>query len=88
MGTEVQKEKKVTPVQCKVTSDRMDKSRVATMESIIKHERYGKYQRRRTKLMFHDEANLSKLGDMVLITPSRPYSARKRFVLLEVVKKA
>lgn len=79
------KEKKSRPLQGTVTSDRMDKSRVATIERTVKHPRYGKYVKRRTKIMFHDENNQSKIGDSVLIMPSRPYSAQKKFDLLRVV---
>lgn len=85
---QVQEEKKSKPVFGVVTSDKMDKSRVVTVERLVKHARYGKYLKRRTKLMFHDEQNLSRIGDSVLIIPSRPYSNRKRFNLLKVVNKA
>ncbi len=81
-------EKKSKPVFGVVTSDKMQKSRVVTVERLVKHPRYGKYLKRQTKLMFHDEKNESRIGDSVLIIPSRPHSARKRFDLLKVVKKA
>lgn len=81
------KEKKAKPVQVVVTSDKMAKSRVGTIEHTYKHPRYGKYMRRRTKLMFHDENNESKQGDIVLISSTRPLSARKKFTLLKVVRK-
>jgi small subunit ribosomal protein S17 len=80
--------KTARPVRCVVTSDKMNKSRVGTVDRLVKHERYGKYMRRRTKIMFHDEQNVSHAGDEVLITQTRPLSARKKFQLLEVVKKA
>lgn len=80
--------KKSKPLLGVVTSDRMAKSRVATIERFVKHPRYHKYIKRRTKIMFHDEKNEAKVGDSVLIMPSRPYSARKKFDLLRVVKPA
>lgn len=80
--------KKARPVRCVVTSDKMNKSRVGTVDHLIKHVRYGKFLRRRTKIMFHDEQNVSRVGDEVLITQTRPVSARKKFSLLEVVRKA
>lgn len=80
-----QNTKKSKPLLGTVTSDGMNKSRVATIERIVKHARYGKYVKRRTKIMFHDELNVSKVGDAVLIVPSRPHSARKKFDLLRVV---
>lgn len=81
------KEKKSTPIKCRVTSDKMDKSRVGTVDRLVKHPRYGKYLRRTTKIMFHDEGNVTHTGDVVLIDQTRPLSARKKFTLREVVKK-
>ena len=88
MSEKDHKEKKSRPIRVLVTSDRMNKSRVGTVEHLVKHERYGKYIRRRTKLMFHDEQNESHAGDTVLISQTRPLSARKKFTLLQVVRKA
>ncbi|NRA64424.1 MAG: 30S ribosomal protein S17 [Pseudobacteriovorax sp.] len=79
---------KSKPLLGVVTSDKMSKARVCTIERTVKHSRYDKYIRRRTKIMFHDENNQSKLGDSVLIIPSKPYSARKRFNLLKIVEVA
>lgn len=81
-------QKKARPIFGVVTSDKMAQSRVAVVERLIKHSEYKKYVRQTTKLMFHDEANESKVGDKVLVEPSRPYSARKRFKLLKIVEKA
>lgn len=83
-----EQEKKAKPLRCTVTSDKMDKSRVAKVARLIKHERYGKFLRRSTKVMFHDEGNASKIGDEVLVKVSRPFSSRKKFELMEIVKKA
>ena len=79
---------KSKPLLGVVTSDKMSKARVCTIERTVKHSRYDKYIRRRTKIMFHDENNQSKLGDSVLIIPSKPYSARKRLNLLKIVEVA
>ncbi len=87
MSEKDHKEKTSRPVRVVVTSDKMNKSRVGTLEHLVKHASYGKYQRKRTKLMFHDEQNESRAGDIVLITQTRPLSARKKFALLQVVKK-
>jgi small subunit ribosomal protein S17 len=86
--SEVQNEKKAKPLQGVVTSDKMEKSRVVTIERLVKHARYGKYSKRRTKIMFHDEKNESRTGDTVLIMASRPYSASKRFSLYKILQKA
>lgn len=78
-------EKKAKPLRGLVTSDSMNKSRVAIIERVVKHSRYQKYIKRRTKIMFHDESNTSKVGDYVLIAPSRPRSAKKKFDLLKII---
>ena len=80
--------KKARPIRVVVTSDKMNKSRVGTTERLVKHPRYGKYIRRTTKYMFHDETNQTRAGDEVLITQTRPLSSRKKFKLLEVVRKS
>jgi small subunit ribosomal protein S17 len=82
------KVKKARPLTVRVTSDKMQKSRVATVERLVKHERYGRFIRKTTKLMFHDENNTSKAGDLVLVAPSRPYSSKKKFTLVQIVQKA
>ena len=80
--------RKVKPVTGVVTSDRMHKSRVATITRKVKHPLVGKYITRSTKIMFHDENNTSRLGDTVLISPAKPRSCRKSFDLVSVVEKA
>lgn len=82
-GTVVRK-----PIKCVVTSDKMNKSRVAMSERKVKHPLVGKYRLRRSKFMFHDENNETRVGDEVLIKPSKPLSALKRFTLVGIVKKA
>jgi small subunit ribosomal protein S17 len=82
------KEKKSRPIRLTVTSDKMNKSRTGVTENIVKHAEYGKYQKRRTKFMYHDEKNESKAGDIVLVTATRPLSSRKKFTLLKIVRKA
>ena len=78
---------KTRPIKVVVLSDKMNKSRVGVQERLVMHEEFGKYIRRRTKFMFHDEKNETNVGDVVLIKPSRPLSARKRYALLKVVQK-
>ena len=69
-----------------VTSDKMDKTVTVLIERLVKHPVYGKFIRRSTKLHVHDENNISKEGDTVVITESRPYSKTKTWSLVEVVK--
>ena len=72
----------------KVVSNKMDKTIAVSIERLVKHPTYGKYIRRTTKLLAHDEDGSSREGDVVVITPCRPLSRRKSWRLLEVVQKA
>lgn len=86
--SQLTKEKKARPLVCVVTSDKMNKSRVGTTTRLVKHADYGKYLKRRTKVMFHDEANESHEGDRVLVSPGRPHSNRKAFELVKIIERA
>ena len=74
-------------IACVVTSDSMKKSRVAKLERRIKHPGVGKYIKKTTKFMFHDEREESFVGDEVIIEQTRPLSKRKAFDLVKVTKK-
>lgn len=69
----------------RVVSTKMQKTIAVEVERLIRHERYGKYIRRTTKLLAHDENGESREGDMVQITPCRPLSRRKSWRLVKVV---
>jgi small subunit ribosomal protein S17 len=71
-----------------VVSDKMDKSRVIAVERYLRHPLYGKFVRKTSKFVAHDENNESHTGDTVRIMETRPLSKRKRWRLLEVVEKA
>ncbi|HHE48392.1 MAG TPA: 30S ribosomal protein S17 [Candidatus Acetothermia bacterium] len=72
----------------RVVSDRMQKTIVVVEESLVKHPRYRKYVRRRTKYYVHDERQLAHVGDIVRIEETRPLSRLKRWRLVEVVRRA
>lgn len=72
----------------RVVSDKMQKTIAVEIERLIKHPMYGKYVRRTTKLLAHDENGESHVGDLVTITPCRPFSRRKSWRLVRVVEKA
>ena len=72
----------------RVVSTKMDKTIAVAVERLIKHPSYGKYVRRTTKLLAHDEQNECHEGDKVAITPCRPLSRRKSWKLLRVVERA
>ena len=69
-----------------VTSDGMNKSVVVEVKRLVKHPKYKKYIRRRTKLMAHDEENATRLGDRVELIETRPISKRKSWRVLRVVQ--
>ena len=71
-----------------VVSDKMDQSVVVAVERRVRHELYGKIQRRTSKFMAHDPANDAKVGDRVAIVASRPMSRRKRWAVIRVVQRA
>jgi len=56
------------------------------MNSLVKHPLYGKYIRRRSRLMVHDADSQAKVGDTVEIAECRPVSKRKAWRLVRVVK--
>lgn len=70
----------------RVVSNKMDKTVTVLVERVVKHPIYGKYIKRSTKLMAHDEQNLCKEGDIVSITSCRPISKNKTFKLVEIVE--
>ena len=72
----------------KVVSIKMDKTITVSIERLVKHAMYGKYIRRTTKLLAHDETNECKEGDTVTIKPCRPMSRRKSWMLVRVVERA
>jgi small subunit ribosomal protein S17 len=72
----------------KVVSTKMDKTIAVVIERLVKHETYGKYLRRSTKLLAHDEAKEAREGDTVSITPCRPLSRRKSWRLLSIIERA
>lgn len=71
-----------------VVSDKMDKSVVVRVESLVKHRIYKKYIKRDKKYAAHDENNDCRQGDVVKITESRPLSKTKKFRVSEIVKRA
>lgn len=72
----------------RVVSTKMQKTVAVEIERLIKHDVYGKYIRRTTKLLAHDETGVSHEGDLVKIAPCRPMSRRKSWKLVEVLEKA
>jgi small subunit ribosomal protein S17 len=72
----------------RVVSNKMNKTIAVEIERLVKHPRYGKYIRRTTKLLVHDEKNESRAGDTVAIAECRPLSRRKNWTLVSIVERA
>ena len=64
------------------------KSRVALIQRTVKHKLVGKIMKRSSKIRFHDEENVSKLGDKVKIKETKPISKTKSWQLVEILKSA
>lgn len=71
-----------------VTSDKADKTITVKVERQVAHPIYKKYYKQSKKFMAHDENNEAHIGDTVKIRENRPLSARKRWVLIEIVERA
>ena len=72
----------------KVVSNKMDKSISVEVERLVAHPLYGKFVKRTSKLMVHDEGNSCNEGDLVEIRASRPISKNKVWVLQRIVERA
>jgi len=72
----------------RVLSDKMNKSRVIVAERSVQHPLYGKFIKKTSKFMVHDENNESHVGDVVRIVETRPLSRNKRWRLIEIIEKA
>jgi small subunit ribosomal protein S17 len=70
-----------------VVSNKMTKSIVVSVERKVKHPKYGKFVKKTSKFMAHDENNECKIGDKVLIAETRPLSKDKCWRLVEIIEK-
>lgn len=70
-----------------VTSDKADKTIVLTVTTRKTHPVYKKQYSVKTKFMAHDEKNEAKVGDLVLVSETRPLSARKRLTLVKILER-
>ena len=71
-----------------VVSDKMDKSIVVVVNRKVKHPKYGKFVKKTSKFMAHDEENTCHVGDTVKIMESRPLSKDKNWRLVEIIERA
>lgn len=68
-----------------VTSNKMDKTVVVEINTLVEHPKYHKFIKQRTKFKAHDEANSCNIGDKVRIVETRPLSKDKRWRVAEVI---
>lgn len=78
--------KETRTITGRVVSNKMNKTINVMVLRKVKHPKYGKYVTRRTKIFAHDENNVCKEGDLVMIQEGRPLSKNKSWVLLKVLE--
>ncbi|NNE56457.1 MAG: 30S ribosomal protein S17 [Flavobacteriales bacterium] len=71
-----------------VASNKMDKSISVVVERKTKHPKYGKYVKKTSKFIAHDEKDECNIGDTVKIMETRPLSKNKRWRLIEILERA
>ena len=87
-GNEAAEDRKVRTLVGRVVSNKMDRSVSVVIERLVQHPVYGKYIRRTTKLLAHDETNSCGEGDTVAIAECRPISKRKAWRVVEILEKS
>ena len=71
-----------------VTSNKMEKSIVVSIERKVKHALYGKFVKKTSKFVAHDQENTCNEGDIVQIMEIRPMSKNKNWRLVEIIERA
>ena len=71
-----------------VTSNKMEKSIVVSIERKVKHDLYGKFVKKTSKFIAHDQENTCNEGDKVKIMETRPMSKNKNWRLVEIIERA
>lgn len=72
----------------RVMSKKMQKTVAVSIERVVRHPVYGKYVRRTTRLLAHDEGNACREGDLVAIVEGRPVSRHKSWRVTEILERA
>ena len=72
----------------KVLKNKMDKSITVSVERKVQHPMYGKFVKKTSTFMAHDEKNECSVGDIVQIMETRPLSKNKRWRLVQIIEKA
>lgn len=71
-----------------IVSDKMEKTVVVAIETMVQHPLYGRIVKQTKKFKAHNEHNEARLGDTVRIMETRPLSKEKCWRVVEIVKKA
>lgn len=71
----------------KVVSNKMDKTVVVAIETLVRHPLYGKIMKRTNKFKAHDEQNQCRVGDKVRVMETRPLSKEKRWRVIEILER-
>ena len=71
-----------------VTSNKMEKSIIVSIQRKVKHALYGKFLKKTSKFVAHDEDNSCNEGDTVKIMETRPLSKNKNWRLIEIIERA
>jgi small subunit ribosomal protein S17 len=71
-----------------VASNKMEKSIIVSIERKVKHGLYGKFVKKTSRFVAHDEENTCNEGDTVRIMESRPLSKNKNWRLVEIIERA
>ena len=88
MSEEATEQKVQRKIVGRVVSDKMDKTVSVAIERLVKHPVVGKYIRRTSKFMAHDENNECKTGDRVAISECRPIAKNKSWRVVDIVERA
>jgi len=72
----------------RVVSDKMEKTVVVAVETLVKHPMYQRIIRRTRKFKAHDEKNSCRIGDKVKVMETRPLSKEKRWRVIEILERA
>jgi small subunit ribosomal protein S17 len=70
----------------RVTSNKMQKTVVVEVSRTFRHPLYKKVVHSRSSVMAHDDLGC-QIGDEVRIVESQPISARKRWVVVEILRR-
>ncbi len=81
-------ERKMRKVQVgKVVSDKMDKTVVVAIETLVRHPLYGKIVKKTKRFKAHDAENACRVGDKVRVMETRPLSKEKRWRVVEILER-